>query len=130
MIRLQSLFVVFVGLYCEDAVHDFETIDALNGTLGRVWGVIFDDGSIEAPAEVVLLDQTFFQRALGREQFLHYLFLTKRSSLVNSGLSPITRRVRICFSLSLSFSRPSLDDRSRFSCLGGRLDFSPRCSRS
>lgn len=94
--------MVFVGLYGEHAVHDLEAVEALDGALGGVGGVVLDDGSGEAPAEVVLLDQALLQRALSREQFLRYLLLTKRSSFVNSGLSPITRKVRNCFSLSTS----------------------------
>ena len=121
---------MLVRLYGEYAVHDLEAVEALDGVLCGVGGVVFDDGSGEAPAEVVLLDQALLQRALGREKFLRYSLLTKRSSLVNSGLSPITRKVRGCFSLSFSLSWPSLYERSCLSCLGGRLYFSPRCSRS
>lgn len=72
----KSFLHVFVGLDCEDTVHDFMAVQILDRALSRLGLIVFDDSSSQGSAEVVLLDMTFFHGSLSCEQLLTHIITT------------------------------------------------------
>ena len=72
----RSLLDVLVGLDSQDAVHDSVAIDVGDGAGSGFRIVVFDDGRIEVPSEVILLDQALLHRSLSREKFLNRSYNT------------------------------------------------------